>query len=224
LALEVADGELEPANPCEACTPFESTTQFLAVPAGQSCGSGEICNGGGGCAADCYVAGVLYGSGQLGAGAGAGACEVCDPTVTTSTFQAVPVGTSCGKGEICTGAVGGCAADCYIGGVLYASGQTASPSGNGAWSASGRSSVWSAARPGEGPESIETAIARFSATTGDGETWVHAFPDHPEQDFIKRVIALPGDRLDLDSGDSNPRRPHEGQTHPELVGRPCPAW
>jgi signal peptidase I len=29
---------------------------------------------------------------------------------------------------------------------------------------------------------------------------VHAFPEHPEQDFIKRVIAIPGDKLEARSG------------------------
>jgi signal peptidase I len=33
-----------------------------------------------------------------------------------------------------------------------------------------------------------------------GEVMVFAFPEHPEQDFIKRVIVLPGDRLDVKGG------------------------
>jgi signal peptidase I len=33
-----------------------------------------------------------------------------------------------------------------------------------------------------------------------GEVMVFAFPEHPEQDFVKRVIALPGDRLEARSG------------------------
>jgi signal peptidase I len=33
-----------------------------------------------------------------------------------------------------------------------------------------------------------------------GDVIVHAFPEHPEQDFIKRVIAVPGDKLEARSG------------------------
>ena len=33
-----------------------------------------------------------------------------------------------------------------------------------------------------------------------GEVMVFAFPEHPQQDFIKRVMLLPGDRLDVKDG------------------------
>jgi signal peptidase I len=33
-----------------------------------------------------------------------------------------------------------------------------------------------------------------------GDVMVFAFPEHPEQDFIKRVIAIPGDKLEARNG------------------------
>jgi signal peptidase I len=39
-----------------------------------------------------------------------------------------------------------------------------------------------------------------SSGPGRGEVVVHAFPEHPEQDFIKRVIAVPGDRFETRKG------------------------
>src|SRR5262249_9147222 len=36
-----------------------------------------------------------------------------------------------------------------------------------------------------------------------GEVMVFAFPEHREQDFIKRVVVLPGDRLEARSGHPN---------------------
>src|SRR5207249_5880382 len=33
-----------------------------------------------------------------------------------------------------------------------------------------------------------------------GDVMVFAFPEHPEQDFIKRVIVIPGDKLEAKNG------------------------
>jgi signal peptidase I len=44
-----------------------------------------------------------------------------------------------------------------------------------------------------------------------GDVMVFAFPEHPEQDFIKRVIAVPGDKLEAKNG------------HPIINGWPVPS-
>jgi signal peptidase I len=72
-----------------------------------------------------------------------------------------------------------------------------------------------------------------------GDVMVFAFPEHPEQDFIKRVIAIPGDRLEVKSGHpvingwqvpscrvgtwsyddfDSPMAKHEGELYVEFLG------
>lgn len=52
-----------------------------------------------------------------------------------------------------------------------------------------------------GPQIPFTKTRLFSSMPPErGDVMVFAFPEHPEQDFIKRVIALPGDKLEARGG------------------------
>ena len=109
----LAAGALDPTNPCQQCNPMVSTSVWSARSDGASCASGKVCTGGT-CEARCFVGGTFYApdAGSL--------CERCDPGQSTSAFTPAPDGTACGTGQVC--AASGCAAKCFIGGVLYADG------------------------------------------------------------------------------------------------------
>ncbi len=109
-------GTIDPANACQSCQPSTSTTAWSNVANGTGCASGEVCNAGT-CAPDCFISGTLYSSGTLDP---ANACLSCQPSTSTTAWSDVTYGNGCGSGKVCN--AGACAAGCFIGGTVYASG------------------------------------------------------------------------------------------------------
>ncbi|HEY2515978.1 MAG TPA: FG-GAP repeat protein, partial [Polyangiaceae bacterium] len=106
---------IDPSNACLVCTPTTSTSTWSNVTAGTSCGSAKICVNGS-CLGDCYIGGIAYGAGADPSNA----CLTCTPGISTSAWQNVTTGTSCGAGQICVS--GSCLSDCDISGSTYSSG------------------------------------------------------------------------------------------------------
>ncbi len=60
-------GTVDPANPCQVCTPATSTTAWSSDPDGTACASGEVCSSGT-CVADCFLGGTLFPAGTVESG------------------------------------------------------------------------------------------------------------------------------------------------------------
>ena len=111
-----SSGTVDPANPCLICQPTSSTTFWTNITNGTNCGAGEVCNNGT-CASGCFLNGTVWGSGAANP---ANNCQSCQPTTSTTAWSNIPNGSSCAQGQVCN--VGVCAAGCFIGGLVYASG------------------------------------------------------------------------------------------------------
>ena len=59
-----------------------------------------MCDGTGSCLADCFIGGQLYTSSEVNPG---NACQVCDPTQSTSGWSNKTDGTNCDDGNLCNG-------------------------------------------------------------------------------------------------------------------------
>lgn len=111
-----ATAAANPANGCQTCQPSFATTSWTTGANGASCGTGQVCNAGS-CQSGCWIDGALVGSGTTNT---SNACEICKPTVSTSTWSNNADGTNCGTGKICVS--GTCGASCDVGGTIYSTG------------------------------------------------------------------------------------------------------
>ncbi len=119
-------GAVNPANACQVCAPATSTTTWSTAPATTPClaptgpcDNGAFCAGSSPtCLADTFKPSTttcLAASGPCDDGA---TCTGSSAACPTDPLE--PDGTSCGSGQVCAG--GACAADCFIGGLLYPAG------------------------------------------------------------------------------------------------------
>ncbi|MBN9685632.1 MULTISPECIES: kelch repeat-containing protein [unclassified Corallococcus] len=88
-------------------------------PAGTSCGPGQICTATGMCASGCLIAGTFHAAGTTNP---SGACQVCNPSVSTTNWSFKPAATECRAAsgpcdvaESCSGTAADCPADGFKG-------------------------------------------------------------------------------------------------------------
>jgi alpha-tubulin suppressor-like RCC1 family protein len=110
-----ASGVVNPTNACQSCQPAVSSIGWTTSLNGAVCGGGAVCSAGT-CQGGCWIGGSFIASGL---GNPVNACQICQPSASTSAWSAVPDGTSCGSSLIC--ATGTCQSGCYVGGVVYGS-------------------------------------------------------------------------------------------------------
>jgi hypothetical protein len=112
----VAPLATNPNNNCLSCQPQASTSNWSNVADGTMCATGMVC-GAGVCEIECFIGGTPYPNGTLNP---SNNCQSCQPQVSTSGWNNVTDGTSCGAGLVCV--AGACKNGCVIGGAFYASG------------------------------------------------------------------------------------------------------
>jgi alpha-tubulin suppressor-like RCC1 family protein len=130
-----AEGDPNPASPCQACRTSFSTRDWTVGANGSTCGSGMVCNAGN-CQSGCWIDGTLVSSGTTNP---TNQCQICKPMSPTPGWSNNDDGISCGGGKMCGGGV--CQAGCFIGGTFYASGalnpsnacQSCNPATSSAW-------------------------------------------------------------------------------------------
>jgi hypothetical protein len=111
-----AAGAVDPANPCQGCSPGTSTTAWTPFVDGSDCGPGQVCVAGA-CGAQCFLAGALVAAGAVDP---ANACQGCNPATATTSWTLLADGTDCGNGQVC--GAGTCGSQCFLNGALVAAG------------------------------------------------------------------------------------------------------
>lgn len=165
-----ADGDPNPANPCEVCDTATSTSAWSPATAGTTCSTGqfcvvnEACDGAGACvgaARDCSGAADECNTG--------GACDEANDTCTPAmpvvdgTVCTDPIGLACTQGQCIAGACSGVVTmGCAIGGTCFADGDANPTNPCEVCDASVSTTAWS-------PASAATVcVAAGCATDGTG--------------------------------------------------------
>jgi hypothetical protein len=107
---------INPANPCELCSPASNDSAWTPLADGETCGAGSICASDS-CTPGCFVSGSLRTPDSADP---TDPCQLCVPANSTQQWTLQPDGTSCGTGAFCSS--GTCEAGCLIDGGLVASG------------------------------------------------------------------------------------------------------
>ncbi len=125
---------VNPANPCQTCTPLTSATAWSARPLGTSCGTGLICHAGD-CSSGCVIGGAFHAALELNGG-----CQQCRPPLSTTSWSNINEGqpSSCGSAEICS--TGHCVKACIIDGGFVLDGTQNGPC---QWCVAAVSTGWS---------------------------------------------------------------------------------
>ncbi|HEY3450527.1 MAG TPA: hypothetical protein VGK67_29495 [Myxococcales bacterium] len=113
-----AAGKVNPANPCQFCSPTASATAWTPRASGLSC-SGGACDAAGTCRQGCVIGSVFY---APGAADPSSPCRSCEVAKNPSDWTLKATASSCGAGKMCD-PLGTCVAGCNIGGKVRLDGQ-----------------------------------------------------------------------------------------------------
>ena len=118
----VPAAQLNPADPCQQCSPSLSNSSWTVLADGTTCDAGRICATGS-CSADCDIGGTVVVGNTVRS---TNPCQVCLPASSNSNWSNMADTLACGTDELC--ASGQCVFGCNIGGSAVDAGS--SPAGN----------------------------------------------------------------------------------------------
>ncbi len=149
----VAEGAIDPGNPCQSCQVSVSNAGYSARTEGTACGSGEVCSQGT-CAAGCFIGGKVLVPGAVNA---QNVCQLCNATASTSQWSPAMDGKACATGEVCTAGV--CGPGCFIDGGELPAGQGNPANACQTCEPSASTTLWSAKPDGTSCASAEVCSA-----------------------------------------------------------------
>ncbi len=113
--VDYSSGAANPSNSCQSCQPASSTNSWTGLADATSCGNGSVCVHAT-CMAGCYIGG-FEAPGMINP---ASVCQVCNMSMSETSWTNISDGADCGNGDVCTG--GACKQGCYIDGQFHADG------------------------------------------------------------------------------------------------------